>query len=90
MEEDVKKPVDENSRDDDRVNQANEVCCKACEASGVRVSSWESFDAWNEFVEGTIGEHQLADKAKTEVSEFAESFRKYIMIKKKEDDNDAQ
>jgi len=80
--EDLNRPV---KSDEERTLQANEVCGRACEESGVKVSSWRHFAAWKEYVDGTIGESQLAEKAKTEMEEFSKSFGKYLIVASKDD-----
>jgi hypothetical protein len=72
------------SEDQDRTEQAGQVICDACEESGVKVSTWKEFDAWQEYVDGTINETALADKAQTELAEFARTFGKYLVIDKED------
>ena len=89
--ENTKKAVNEES--EVRAEQADEVYCEACEESGVKVSSWQEFDAWKEYVDGNIDERLLADKAETELAEFAKSFGKYLVIEKEDptpSDNDGK
>ncbi len=69
---------------EERAEQADEVFCEACEENGVKVSSWQEFDAWKEYVDGEIDEQRLADKAETELAEFAKSFGKYLVIEKED------
>jgi hypothetical protein len=69
---------------EDRAGQADEVYCEACEENGVKVSSWQEFDAWKEYVDGKIDEQILADKAETELAEFTKSFGKYLVIEKED------
>jgi hypothetical protein len=69
---------------EDRAEKAGEAYCEACEGSGVKVSSWQEFDAWQNYVEGEIDESTLTDKAQTELAEFARTFGKYLVIDKKD------
>ncbi len=73
-----------NEATEDRAEQADEVYCEACEEKGIKVSSWEEFDAWKEYVDGKIDEQILADKAETELTEFTNSFGKYLVIAKED------
>jgi hypothetical protein len=67
-----------------RAEQADGAYCEACEEKGIRVSSWEEFDAWQKYVDGKIDEQILAEKAQAELTEFAESFGKYLVIEKED------
>ena len=69
---------------EDRAEQAGEVYCEACEEKGIKVSSWQEFDAWKEYVDGKIDEQILADKAETELAEFGKTFGKYLVIEKED------
>jgi hypothetical protein len=68
----------------ERTEQADQVLCEACEEGGIRVSSWQDFGAWQEYVDGKINDTVLADKAQTELAEFAKSFGKYLVIEKED------
>ncbi|GLI35404.1 hypothetical protein [Desulforhabdus amnigena] len=72
--------TDEEKRADD----ANKVYCKACEESGLKVASWENFEAWQEYVEGKIDDVQLVEKAKQEMEQFSKKFGKYIVVEKED------
>jgi len=63
---------------------AEKVYCRACEESGLKVSSWEDFSAWQDFVEGNITEQELVDKAREEMDAFSRKFGKYLIIQKEE------
>jgi len=80
--EDEKKMLDEEG--EGRAGKADEAYCEACEEKGIKVSSWEEFDAWKKYVDGKIDEQILADKAETELAEFAKSFGKYLVIAKED------
>lgn len=67
-----------------REEQADEAICSACEHSGIKVSSWDDFEAWGQYVEGQLDEPQLAETAEKEVTEFARVFGKYLVIDKEE------
>ncbi len=75
-----------------RAEQADQVYGEACEQKGIKVSSWENFDAWNEFVEGAVSETVLTDKAEAELAEFAKRFGKFLVINKEDptDSDDAE
>jgi len=72
------------TEDPERSEQASQLICEACEEGGLKVSSWKNFDAWQEYVDGTINENVLAAKAQTELTEFAKSFGKYLVIEKED------
>jgi hypothetical protein len=75
---------------EERCNRANEVCEKACEECGLKVSSWEEFDARQEFIEGRIDEKELANKAASEVAHHAQVFGKYLVIDKEEPESSGE
>lgn len=68
----------------ERTEQAGQLICEACEESGLKVSSWKDFDAWQEYVDGAISDDVLADKARQELDEFEKSFGKYLVIEKED------
>jgi hypothetical protein len=68
----------------ERDEQAQKLYCDVCEESGLKVSSWQNFDAWKEFVDGKVNEAVLTEKAETELVEFAKSFGKYLVIEKED------
>lgn len=68
------------AEDLERTEQAAQLICEACEERGLKVSSWKDFDAWQEYVDGIISDEVLADKARSELDEFAKSFGKYLVI----------
>ena len=70
--------------EEERTEQAQKVYCDACEESGLKVSSWQNFDAWQEFVDGKVDETVLTEKAQTELEEFAKSFGKFLVIEKED------
>jgi hypothetical protein len=72
------------TEDQGRTGKADQGICEACEEGGLKVSSWKHFDAWQEYVDGTINENVLAAKAQTELTEFAKSFGKYLVIEKED------
>jgi len=69
---------------EDRCDRACEVCGEACEASGLKVSSWGDFDARTDFIEGKIDEGELSRRAASEVSHHARAFGKYLVIDQEE------
>jgi hypothetical protein len=69
---------------EERTEKADRLLCEACEDGGIKVSSWQDFDAWQEYVDGKIDDTVLADKAQLELSEFAKSFGKYLVIEKED------
>lgn len=76
------KPMNEIERE--RAIRANKIYCQACEEHGIKVCSWENFSAWQEYVDGKIPESQLAERAKDEVRQFTDTFKKYTIIEKEE------
>lgn len=71
----------------ERAEQADKLYCEVCEESGLKVSSWQHFDAWKEYVDGKVNETVLAERAETELVEFAKSFGKYLVIRKEDPSN---
>ncbi len=76
--------------DPEREDLANDFYCRTCSEIGLKVASWEEFVAWQKFVDGHIGEAQLADEAKQDIEKLAKSFGKYVVIKKKETSEESQ
>lgn len=74
------KSVDEEKR----TEMANEVYCKACEESGLKVASWEKFAAWQEYVDGKIDDAQLVERVRQEMEQFADRFGKYLVVEKED------
>jgi hypothetical protein len=81
---DMKEEQAKTQEQEERSEQAQQVYCDACEESGLKVSSWENFDAWKEFVDGNVDETVLTEKAQTELEEFAKSFGKFLVIDKED------
>lgn len=77
----IEKPIE--SREE-RVKRANEIYSQTCRESGLKISQWQDFPAWAEFVDGKIGEGQLSEKAKTELEQFSKAFGKYVVIQKED------
>jgi len=67
-----------------RASQADEFYCSECQKSGLKVSSWQDFSAYMEFVDGKIEEAQLSERAKTEMLQFYKDFGKYLVIEKED------
>lgn len=67
-----------------RCDRASKVCGEACEASGLKMSSWDEFDARTDFIEGKIDEGELSRRAASEVSDHARTFGKYLVIDQEE------
>ncbi len=74
----------------ERIIRANELYTQACEERGVNFAAWHRFQAWKEYVEGTIGEGQLGDRAKVEMSDLLKSFGKYVVIDSKAESKGAE
>ncbi|HOV85144.1 MAG TPA: hypothetical protein PLM79_02210 [Syntrophobacteraceae bacterium] len=68
----------------ERAEAANRICCRACDATGVKVSSWEQFDAWKQYVDGKIEEAELTEQARRELDEFSTVFGKYLVIEQEQ------
>ena len=68
----------------ERAIQANEVYKKLCEEMGMRVCSWRSFEAWQEFVDEKIGESQLTERARNELDQFSKTFGKYLVVERED------
>ncbi len=63
-----------------RTMRASDLCRQMCEERGVNIASLHEFEAWSRFVEGSIGEGQLGDMAREEVSDLLKSFGRYIVV----------
>ena len=63
-----------------RAAYANTVYCEACAENGIRICSWETSSAWQEYVEGAIGESELIERAKNHLKSLAETFQKYTVV----------
>lgn len=68
----------------ERTEAATRICYKACDETGVKVSSWQEFDAWKQYVEGEIEDAELTEQARREMGEFSASFGKYLVIEKED------
>jgi hypothetical protein len=64
----------------ERVVQANRVYCEACEEKGIKVCSWKTSAAWQEYVDGKIGESELNERARDELKQITETFKKYTVV----------
>jgi len=73
---------------EDRCDRASEVCGEACRECGVKVSSWDQFDARKDFIEGNIDEDELEKRAASEVSQHAQAFGKYLVIDQEEPESE--
>ncbi len=65
----------------ERCEKANEAYCEECDKQGVKVCSIDEFQARQEFLDGRIDEGQLQAKAAAELSEYAKTFGKYLVVK---------
>jgi hypothetical protein len=81
---DMKEEQAKTREQEERSEQAQQVYCDACEESGLKVSSWQDFGGWKEFVDGSTNEASLTEKAQLELAEFAKSFGKFLVIEKEE------
>lgn len=70
--------------EEEKTQEAGQIVCKACEESGLKVSSWEDFPAWKEFVAGEITEEELVEKARLELDDFSRTFGKYLVMAKED------
>ena len=71
-----------NDREKARAERADEIYREICDRVGIKVCSWQGFESWQSFVDGKISEHQLSDRAKTEVEQFSGTFGKYLVMDK--------
>jgi len=67
-----------------RASAAEAAYCKACEEKGIKVCTWEEFDAWQKFVDGKINEKQLEVEAGIELDQHSKTFGKYLVMEKVE------
>ena len=68
-----------------RASMANGLYSQICEENGLKVVSWQSFEAWKEYVDGKIDESQLNSKARAELEELSRDFGKYVVANKDEE-----
>ena len=66
--------------EEEKIQEAGQIVCKACEDSGLKVSSWEDFPAWKEFVAGEITEEELVERARRELNDTSRVFGKYLVM----------
>lgn len=62
----------------ERSEQAHKLYCDVCEESGLKVSSWQNFDAWKEYVDGKVSETVPNEKAQATETEFLEQARSEV------------
>jgi hypothetical protein len=82
--QDKKEAQEKMEEEAQRAEQAQQIYCEACEESGMKVSSWQDFEAWTEFVDGSASETVLTEKAQLELAEFAKTFGKFLVIEKED------
>jgi len=63
-----------------RALYANMIYCEACAENGVKICSWETSSAWQEYVDGKIGESELIERARDDLRKFSETFKKYTVV----------
>jgi hypothetical protein len=81
-------PVSRNHETEEKRSvRARELCSQACRDSGIKISAWQHFTAWNKYVEGEIDQAQLNAEARQEIDQLSRSFGKYLVIEK-DDVND--
>lgn len=73
---------------EDRCDRASKVCGEACKECGVKVASWDQFDARKDYIDGQIDEVQLKERAAAEVSQHAQAFGKYLVIDQEESESE--
>ncbi|MCK8603197.1 hypothetical protein [Desulfoferrobacter suflitae] len=66
----------------DRANEADRIYQEVCDDLGMRVCSWQSFAAWQEYLDAKISEADLTERARDELQQFSETFGKYLVIEK--------
>jgi hypothetical protein len=69
----------------ERATQAYDFYFELCGEVGLKVVSWQDFQAWKDYVDGRINETQLDSEARLELHELARSFGKYIVVDKNEE-----
>jgi len=72
----------------ERAIRANGVYEKICEEMGMRVCAWQSFSAWQEFVDEKIGESRLKERARDDLAQFSKTFGKYLIVEKEDPKQD--
>jgi hypothetical protein len=71
--------------DPERAAQAHDFYFRLCEEVGLKVVSWDHFQAWKDYVDGRINESELNTEARSELHELSRSFGKYIVVDKTEE-----
>jgi len=66
----------------ERAAIADVIYRKVCDDLGMRVCSWQSFAAWQEYLDEKISETDLVEKAKDELQQFSRTFGKYLVVDK--------
>lgn len=59
-----------------RIAYAKKMYCHLARDHGIDVCSWKGFSAWVDYVEGNIGETELAARAETELKEFLADYER--------------
>ena len=75
---------------EERALRASEIYREICRKIGLKVSAWQDFTAWADYVDGKIGEEQLSEQAKTEIEQFSRAFGKYVVIHKEDHKHDEE
>ena len=83
--ESIKKVPNLGEINPERAIQAYDLYFELCGEAGLKVVSWQDFQAWKEYVDGSINESQLNNRARSELSELYTNFGKYIVVDKNEE-----
>lgn len=67
---------------EERATRASEALCRACNDTGIRVSSWSDFKAWQDYVDGSIDEPRASEDARKELERYSDLYGKYVVIDK--------
>ena len=68
----------------ERAAEADVIYRKVCDDLGMKVCSWQSFAAWQEYLDEKISETDLQQRARDELQEFSKTFGKYLVVDKSE------
>jgi len=67
---DEPKHLKEEQEKRERARQANKIYRRVCDETGVKISFFQDFGSWSDYVEGKISETEFYEKAKSEVRQM--------------------
>lgn len=64
----------------ERAGRATKICAEIFEGAGLRVSSWEDFPAWQEYVDGLASGEELCARGSAELTWYAKRHGGTVVI----------